>query len=248
MPAQEDNSIKPEELWRKILLPLLTKRLGPVKRTADGLPVYSRGEELANTVSHGAGVLIGIGMLIYSLLWSHSVFGVIGGIVYGVSLVILYLASSVYHGMPGKDVPRKKLFRLFDHCSIFILVAGTCTPFILELIARRADPSEWGFYAVIWLLALVGIALLCVSLKKFAPLAMVLYVLMGVLLVARSSVFAPLIGEGGPALLLAGGGVYLVGLVFYGLGARMKWMHTVFHVFCLLGSGLHCACVAAYVI
>lgn len=135
-----------------------------------------------------------------------------------------------------------------DHCSIFVLVAGTCTPFILSLIGRSGDWTEWIFYAVVWLIALGGIALLGVDLKRFKSIAIVLYVFMGALLVFRAGDLREMLGPEGLALLLAGGGAYLVGLLFYGLASRHEWMHGVFHVLCLAGSVLHCVCIGAYVI
>ena len=106
----------------------------------------------------------------------------------------------------------------------------------------------WAFYAAVWLLALGGIGLLCADKKRFKSAAIVMYVFMGALLVARVETLAAFLGTDGAALLVAGGAAYLLGLLFYGLGSRHEWMHGVFHLLCLAGSLLHCVCVAGYVV
>ena len=237
-----------DEFLDHYIFPYTGKYIGRAPRTADGLPRYTRREERFNTASHILGIFIGFFMIAASVLYGRSDWGRTGGGIFGVTLVILYVASSVYHGTPPEHTAEKKLLRLLDHCSIFILVAGTCTPFILSLIGRSGDWTEWIFYAVVWLIALGGITLLGVDLKRFNSIAIVLYVFMGALLVFRAGDLREMLGPEGLALLLAGGGAYLVGLLFYGLASRHEWMHGVFHVLCLTGSVLHCVCIGAYVI
>ena len=237
-----------DQFLDKYIFPYTGKFIGRAKKTKDGFPVYSSGEELFNTISHAFGILMGIGMLIISILYHHTEMGMYGGIVFGISMIILYLASSVYHGTSAGNVKEKKIFRVLDHCSIFILVAGTCSPFVLNLINNQSADAEWAFYALFWLFAIGGITLLCVDMKKYKSVAIIMYVLMGVVLMFRIDSFIQFIGETGTWLLLAGGVVYLIGLLFYGLGTRRKWMHSVFHVLCLVGSVLHCICITIFVI
>lgn len=237
-----------DEFLDKYIFPYTEKYIGRAKTTKDGLPIYSKREDRLNMISHIVGVFIGIGMIVITLLNAHSDMGLAGGIIYGASLVILYLASSVYHGMPPEDVEDKKIFRLLDHCSIFILVAGTCTPCILSLIYGLSDVYEWIFYAAIWLMAIGGIILLCVNLKRFNTIATVMYVLMGFFLVVRADTLSQIMGKTGIHLLLAGGCAYLIGLLFYGLGSKREWMHFIFHLFCLAGSVIHCICIYGFII
>ena len=237
-----------DQFLDKYIFPYTGRFIGRARKTKDGFPIYSRGEELFNTVSHALGILMGIVMLILSIFHCHSEMGMCGGAIFGISMIVLYLASCIYHGTAPQDVEEKRIFRIFDHCSIFVLIAGTCSPFILNLIGNRSVYTEWVFYALLWLFAIGGITLLCIDLKKYKSVAVVMYVLMGFVLITRIDSFIQYIGETGTWLLLAGGAVYLVGLLFYGLGTRRKWMHSVFHVLCLVGSLLHCICIYCYVI
>ncbi len=237
-----------DQFLDKYIFPYTGRYFGRASKTKDGLPIYTKGEELFNTISHAMGILMGIVMLIFSVLHCHSEMGMYGGIIFGISMIILYLASSVYHGTSIENVKEKKIFRILDHCSIFVLIAGTCTPFVLDIIGKRSVDIEWAFYALLWLFAISGITLLCVDMKKYKSVAVVMYVLMGVILILRADSLIRIIGENGTWLLLAGGAVYLIGLLFYGLGSRRKWMHSVFHVLCLIGSVIHCVCVGVFVI
>ena len=196
----------------------LRRYFGKAVTTKDGFPIYSEKEEIFNTVSHAIGIFLGIAVIIWSIVNAPSTYGTIGGLIFGISMVILYLSSSIYHGTPVTDVQEKKVFHLMDYCSISILVAGTCSPFIIDMIAETSDKSEWLFYAVIWSLAIGNIALLCIDMKKYKSIAIVIYVLTGFLLVTRSDMFIKTIGEDVTIYLIAGGATYLLGLLFFGLG------------------------------
>ena len=237
-----------DDFLDRYIFPHTGKFFGRAPKTADGLPFYTAEEDQLNTASHIAGILIGLAMMAVSVLYAHTDMGLAGGLIFGLTLVLLYMASSAYHGTPPRYTREKTFFRLLDHCSIFLLVAGTCTPFILGLIGRSGDWTEWFFYAVIWLLALGGITLLCVDIRRFKSVGIVLYVFMGVLLVTRMGALLPFLGQTGAELLVTGGIAYLIGLIFYGLGSRREWMHGVFHLLCLAGSILHCVCIGMFVI
>lgn len=232
----------------KYIFPYTGKFIGRAAKTKDGFPIYTHDEEIFNTVSHALGIFMGIAMLFVSIAYHHSEMGMYGGIIYGVSLIILYWASCVYHGTSIENVKEKKFFRLLDHCSIFVLIAGTCAPFILNLITMCSDKSEWIYYIAIWLSAICGITLLCIDMRRFKSISVVMYVLICITLVARSNILIKTIGGKGVVLLLVGGCAYLLGLLFYGLGSRRKWMHSVFHILCLIGSILHCICLFNYII
>lgn len=237
-----------DQFLDKYIFPHTRGWFGWSKKTTDGLPVYTAREERLNMISHIIGILIGFGMLNVSFFSHHSELGLVGGVIFSLSLIVLYTASSVYHGTGMKDTRLKKLLRLLDHCSIFVLIAGTCTPLMLCMIERRPADTEWFFYAVVWALALGGITLLCVDMKRFKSISVVMYVMMGALMMLRAELLSTLIGDTATRLIVGGGLSYLIGLLFYGLGSQNEWMHAVFHVFCLMGSVLHCVCIAGYVI
>ena len=206
---------------------------------------YTMGEEVFNSVSHGVGALlavVGASVIVTLAACFGDVVSVLSSLVYGLSLVILYTMSTLYHAFPFEKV--KKVFRIFDHTSIFILIAGSYTPFCL--LALRGNTKGVWVAAVVWLCAIGGIIMNAISLEKTEKLSLVLYVIMGwaVVVVIRDIVAA----LHGPAfwLLLAGGLSYTGGLVFYKM--KFKYMHSIWHLFVLAGSVLHYICIVGWVL
>ena len=206
---------------------------------------YTFGEEVFNSVSHGVGALlsvIGATVIVTLAACFGDMTAVLSCVIYGVSMVVLYTMSTLYHAFPFERV--KEIFRIFDHTSIFILIAGTYTPFCL--LALRGNPKGVWVAAVVWLCAIAGIVMNAISLEKTEKLSLVLYVVMGwaVVVVIKDIVNA----LWGPAfwLLLAGGLAYTGGLVFYKL--KYKYMHSIWHLFVFTGSLLHYLCVVIYVL
>lgn len=206
---------------------------------------YTMGEEVFNSVSHGVGALlavVGASVIVTLAACFGDLVGVLSSVVYGVSLVILYTMSTLYHAFPFEKV--KKIFRIFDHTSIFILIAGTYTPCCL--IALRGNPKGVWVAVVVWVCAVAGIIMNAISLEKTEKLSLVLYVIMGwaVVFVIKDIVAA----LQGPAfwLLLAGGLSYTGGLIFYKM--KFRYMHSIWHLFVFAGSLLHYLCVVIYVL
>lgn len=207
---------------------------------------YTFGEELFNSVTHGIGSLLAvIGTVILIVLSAvhGSGLGIGVSLVYGISLIVLYTMSTVYHAIPFPKV--KAVLRIFDHASIFLLIAGTYTPYCL--IALQGNRTATGVVIAVWVCAIVGIILNAIDLKKTEKLGIVLYVIMGwaILVVLKGIVTAlPL-----PAfwLLLLGGISYTGGIVFYAM-KKVRYMHSVWHLFVLLGSVLHYLSIAIYVL
>jgi hemolysin III len=205
---------------------------------------YTTGEEIANSVVHGVGVLLSIAALtiltVYGAM-SGSGAKLASGIVYGVALVLEYTASTLYHSFPW---PRAKhVFKILDHCGIYLLIAGTYTPFCLVTLANEG--GIWLFSAI-WGIAVVGIAF--ESFWAYRPrwLSALTYLAMGWLVVLT---WRPLVANLDPAgvwLLLAGGLAYTVGTIFYVL-KRVPYMHMVWHLFVLAGSILHFLAVVIFV-
>lgn len=213
------------------------------------LPTYTKGEEIFNMTSHIVGAVLGIVATVLCVVFAaihHNGYGVVSGAIYGVTMILLYTMSSIYHGLSPKRYS-KRVFQVLDHCSIFLLIAGSYTPFALCSI-REVDPfSGWLIFGVIWALAILGIVLNSIDIKKFKVFSMVCYLLMGWCIVFKASLLPQILGTAGLTLLVAGGIAYTVGAILYGLGKKHKWMHSIFHLFILLGSLLQFFCILLYV-
>ncbi len=213
------------------------------------LPDYTRAEERFHMISHIVGGGMGIAATVLCVVVAAlegNVYGVVSGAIFGGSMVVLYTISSVYHGLRGGT--GKKVMQILDHCTIYFLIAGTYTPFCLCTIRQHNPALGWGTFGLIWGLGLVGIVLNAIDLKRFQKLSMVLYLGMGWCIILTGKLIVELLGGAGFALLVGGGVAYTVGAVFYGLGHKRRYIHSVFHLFCLVGSGLHILCILFYVI
>lgn len=221
-----------------------------VKLSDRVLPTYTKGEEIFNMVSHIVAAVCGIAALVLGIVISAlkgNGYGVAGSIVFGVTLLLLYTMSSIYHGLNPK-LMAKKVFQVIDHCSIFLLIAGSYTPFTLCTLREYSPALGWSIFGVIWGAALLGVVFNSIDLKKFKVFSMVCYLAMGWLIIFSARILLNSLGVVGFSLLVLGGVVYTVGAVLYGKGKNHKWMHSVFHLCCLLGSVLHILCVLLFVI
>ena len=213
------------------------------------LPDYTRAEERFNMISHIVGGGMGIAatvLCVVAAALEGNGYGVVSGAIFGGSMVALYTISSVYHGLHGGT--GKKVMQILDHCTIYFLIAGTYTPFCLCTIRQHDSALGWGTFGFVWALAVVGIVLNAIDLERFQKLSMVLYLGMGWCIILTGKLIVELLGGTGFALLVGGGVAYTVGAVFYGLGHKRRYIHSVFHLFCLVGSGLHILCILFYVI
>jgi len=174
-----------------------------------------------------------------------SALAVLCALVYGGSMAVLYTMSSVYHGLrPGTG---KKVLQILDHCTIYLLIAGTYTPIALLAIAPRFPAAGWGLFLGQWLLAATAATLTAIDLKKYRVLSMVCYIGMGWAVIFFLPQTLAVMSGPGFGWLLSGGIAYTVGAVLFGLGKRIRWMHSVFHIFVVLGSLLQFIAVAGYV-
>ncbi|MBW2177720.1 MAG: hemolysin III family protein [Deltaproteobacteria bacterium] len=206
---------------------------------------YSANEEIANSITHGLGIILSIIALIILAVFA-GIYGntwhIISVSVYGATLILLYTASTLYHGIQN---PRaKNIFRVLDHAAIYILIAGTYTPF--TLISLRGSWG-WSIFAVIWCLAFVGTVIEFGRIKRWRFVSLVLYIGMGwTILVAIKPLFTSL-AMGGIILLILGGVAYTSGILFY-RWENLKFHHAVWHLFVLAGSTFHFFAVLFYVI
>jgi len=206
---------------------------------------YSVREEIAHSAIHGVGIalsLAGLAVLVVTALRTGNAGTVAASAVYGVTLVLLYLASTLYHSIP---FPRaKRILRMLDHSAIYLLIAGTYTPF--TLISLR---GPWGFtlFGLIWGLAILGITLKVAAMGRFRGLSLALYIGMGWLALVALGPLVDAIGRGGLLLLTLGGIAYTSGVIFY-VWRRLPYHHAVWHAFVLAGSVLHFFAVLLYVV
>ena len=214
-----------------------------------GGKMYTLGEEIFNAITHGVGDLIAIAALVLLIVFA-AVYGdgwcLASGIVYGITLVILYTMSTLYHAITPERA--KRVFRIFDHCSIFLLIAGTYTPYSLVTL-REVDfhgiSLGWLIFGVIWGLAVVGIVFAALR-KSVKWVEVPLYVLMGWMIILSIKDLVANLAFGGVILLVAGGIVYTIGVVFFILH-KYRYMHSIWHIFVLAGSILHFLSVLLYV-
>ena len=213
------------------------------------LPNYTKGEEIFNMTSHIVGGVLGIVATVLCVVFAAihgNVYGIVSGAIYGVTMIILYTMSSIYHGLSPKKYA-KRVFQVLDHCSIFLLIAGSYTPFALCTI-REIDPiTGWVIFGIIWGFAILGIVLNSIDIKKFKVFSMICYLAMGWCIILRVNILPQALGTAGLVLLVLGGVSYTVGAVLYGLGKKRKYMHSIFHLFILLGSLLQFLCILLYV-
>ncbi len=212
------------------------------------LPDYTRGEEIANMVTHiigGVFALAAIPLLVVTAALRGDPWAVVSGAVYGATLLIMFTVSSIYHGLkPGKA---KRVMRVIDHCDIYFLIAGTYTPILLVGIRPINPAMAWTMLGVEWALAAVAVTLNAIDLKRFEKISMVCYIGMGwgVIVMLEPTIRAMTMS--GFALLLAGGIAYTIGAVLYAVGKKVRYMHSVFHVFVLIGSVLHFLAILLYI-
>ena len=214
------------------------------------LPTYSKGEEIFNMVTHivggGLGVIALISCVIVAAVHNNPT-GIISGIIYGLSLIELYTISSVYHGLSPKKPTAKKVLQILDHCSIFFLIAGSYTPFALCTFMQYDVKLGLIIFSVIWLLAILGIVLNSIDLKRYRVVSMICYLLMGWMIIFKAYLLPTLLGIPGTVLLVLGGVLYTLGAILYGVGVKKKWMHSIFHIFIVLGSIAQYFCIILYV-
>ena len=213
------------------------------------LPMYTKAEEIFNMVSHIVGGAIGIAILTLCVIFAaihKDGYALASGIVYGTSIVVLYTMSSIYHGLK-KDSKAKKVFQILDHCSIFLLIAGTYTPFALCTLREYNVLLGWTIFGIVWALAILGIILNSIDIKKYKIFSMICYLVMGWCVIFRIDIIFNTLDLMGFLLVLFGGIIYTIGAIIYGIGKKRKWMHSIFHVFCVIASILHGLCVIIYI-
>ena len=213
------------------------------------LPNYTKGEEIFNMTSHIVGTVLGIVTLVLCVVFAavnNNVYGIVSGAIFGFTMIILYTMSSIYHGL-NPELTAKKVFQVLDHCSIFLLIAGSYTPFALCTLREYNIALGWSIFGIIWGVAILGIVLNSIDLKKYKKFSMICYLIMGWCIVFKINVLPQLLGMNGFILLFLGGIIYTIGAVLYGLGKKHKYIHSVFHLCIFFANLLHFLCILLYV-
>ena len=195
------------------------------------LPKYKLSEELINSISHGIGAALSIVAFILCLIKSNSGLAIFSTFFYCISSFLLYLMSCLYHSLKRNNA--KRVFRIIDHCSIYLLIAGTYTPVVLLTLPSALG---WTIFGIVWAMAILGIVLNAIDLKKFKVISMILYLVMGWCIIFSFKTLWNSMNHNGIYLLLLGGILYTLGAILYGVGKKKKYMHSIFHIFCLLAS------------
>ena len=211
------------------------------------LPDYSRGEEIMNMVTHIAGgalSILALTLCVIRAALNGNVWGIVTSAVYGTSMVAMYTISSIYHGL--RTNMSKKVMQVIDHCTIYFLIAGTYTVVVLSALRTQFPVLAWWLFGFEWAMAALATTFTAIDLKKHGVFSMICYIGMGwAILPFWRQVTATMTGAGF-SLLLAGGIVYTIGSILYGIGRTKKWMHSVFHIFVVLGSLLQFFAVLFY--
>ena len=213
------------------------------------LPDYTKGEEIFNMVSHVVGAALGVAgcaTCVVKAFLCGGAYEVTAAFLYGMSLILLYTMSGVYHGLRAGTA--KRVMQIIDHCSIFVLIAGTYTPVVLCGLRRLVPWLGWTVFGVVWGVSILGIVLNAIDLKKYEKLSMLLYIVLGWCIVLTGKTAVDALGLTCMLFMFLGGIAYTVGAVFYAVGEKRRYMHSVFHIFTVIGSVLHYFAVILYIL
>lgn len=216
------------------------------KKYRINLPNYTLGEELISSISHGLGAVFAIVALILCIIKSannHDALAVVCSCLYGSMLILLYSMSTIYHAL--KKNMAKRVFRVFDHCTIFLLIAGTYIPIVLVGIG---GVWGWSYFGVVTGAAILGIVFNAIDVERYKVFSMICYIAMGWVIVVGFKPLVASIDGTGIVLLVVGGVIYTLGAVLYAIGKKRKYLHSIWHFFVLGGSILHFIMIYSYVL
>ncbi|MBE6144986.1 MAG: hemolysin III family protein [Firmicutes bacterium] len=207
-------------------------------------PKYTLGEEIVNAITHGVGAALAIAGLVLLIIKADSAMGVVTGIIYASIMIVLYVISCIYHSLSFR-IKGKKVLRILDHCNIQLMVAGTYTPICLSMLGGTLG---WVMFGIVWAVTIVAVVFNCLNVEKYKVVSIVCNLLLGW---AALLIIKPLIAacpSTGLSLLIWGGVVYSIGAILYGLGHKVRYMHSVFHFFVIGGSLLHYLMIFFYAV
>ncbi|WP_077211263.1 PAQR family membrane homeostasis protein TrhA [Bacillus dakarensis] len=206
---------------------------------------FTKGEEIANAITHGIGALLSIAALVILIVFS-SIYGntwhVVSFTLFGSTMLLMYLSSTMLHSLPAGKA--KDLFEIFDHSSIYFFIAGSYTPFLFIAVEGWLG---WTIFGIVWGLAIIGTVFKSFFVKKFLLYSTLLYIVMGWLIVFAWQPLVDFLSPNGLLLLAIGGVLYTVGAIFY-VWRGFKFHHAVWHLFVIAGSTLHFFCILFYLL
>ncbi len=211
------------------------------------LPNYTKGEERLNSMSHAIGAGMGVVALVLCILRSTRLgdpYAIATSVLYGFSMIAVFVISSVYHGMQSGFA--KKVMQVVDHCTIYLLIAGSYSVIVLSALRPVYPLLGWGLFVFEWVMAAIATTLTAIDLKKYSVFSMICYIGMGWAVIPFWRQVLEVLSLPGFLLLLCGGIAYSVGAILYGLGKKRKWMHGIFHIFVVLGALLQFLSVLLY--
>lgn len=208
------------------------------------IPHYSLGEEIFNAVSHGIGGLLSVPALVLMLLRAGGPLAVVSVSLFGAAMAVLYVISCVYHALSPRT-EGKKVLRVIDHCNVFLLVMCTYTPVSLLGVGGALG---WALLSVVSAFAVTGIVFNAIRVDQFKALSVVCHLVSGWSILLGVPRLLETMGRGGVMFLLLGGVLYSAGAALYGMGAKKKYMHSLFHLFCLAGTFFHFWAVYRYLL
>lgn len=217
------------------------------------LPNYTVGEERFSWIGHCVGAALSVAALVISIVFSAMAtegrgVKIVSSTVYGATMIILYTMSTIYHALPISK--GKKVFRVIDHCSVSLLIAGTYTPYTLVTLRNASNAWGWSIFGVVWAAAVVSIILTAIDLKKYEKINLICYLVMGWSIIIAIVPLTRALATAGLVLLILGGVAYTAGAVVYVLGKKkkQKYMHSVWHLFVMAGSILQFFSILFYVL
>lgn len=209
------------------------------------IPDYTRTEEIFNMISHIAGgsfAIVVFVMCVFVAARHGNIWGIITGAVYGGTMITLYTISSVYHGLVKKGAS-KKVLQIIDHCAIFLLIAGSYTPITLCGLRPNYPVLGWTLFIIVWASSILGITLNAIDLRKYTVFSIICYICSGWLIVVAIKPLLEVLPLYALVFLFGGGVFYTLGAVLYRLGTKIRFMHSVFHIFVVIGSVMNFFCI-----
>ena len=211
------------------------------------LPDYTKKEELINSISHGIAFVFSVLGLILLILKAKNVgsSSLISSVIFGIAMVLLYLVSAIYHYPYLNNLSLKKIFRVIDHCNVFLLVLGTIMPVALLGIGGRYGLI---FFSITFIITLIGIFFLCINIDKFQFVEVLCHLVNGWSILIFLKLLILNIGYYGVVFIILGGIMYSIGSILYFLGSKRKYFHSIFHFFCILGTLFHYIAIYFYLL
>jgi len=208
------------------------------------IPTYSLGEEIFNSTSHGIGAGLSIAALVLLVIKANNPLDIVSCSIYGTCLIVLYTMSCIYHGL-SNNLKGKKVLRVIDHCNVMLLEFGTYVPLCLSALNNKVG---WIMFSITLSVTIISIVFNAIDVDKYTKLSLACNLIEGWVALIIFNPLIKAIGKNGVILLILGGLIYSIGAILYVIGSKKKWMHSIFHIFCLLGSIVHFFMIYFYVI